>query len=156
MSTQILTKRRHGQRSRPYGMFRAKRRGRQPIHPRQTIRRHNSCLTSITHQAPITAGAVPARVKRATDRMVTRTITSTRAGASKVRLGPWVSRVQAEHMCIFPPGRLFFLHHLSSPARPAFHYPTHSGRSLLLHLLPFFLHFENLGSIGQIGVLRDV
>ena len=89
--------------------------------------------------------------------MVTLTITSTLAGASKVRLGPWVSRVQAEHMCTFLPGRLFpciiFLH----PQGRHTITPKHSGRSLLLLLpLPFFLHFKNLGSIGQIGVLRDV
>lgn len=141
MSTLILTKRRHGQRSRRYGMFRAKRRARQRIHPRQTTRRHNSLLNSTTQQAPITAGAVPARVKRATGRMATFTVTSTLAGASKARLGPWVSRVQAEHMCIFPPGRPFFLTS-SGFARKARHTitPTHSGRSLLL------LHLQSSSS----------
>ena len=168
MSTPTLTKRRHGQRSRRYGMFRAKRRDHQRIHPRQTTRRHNSLLTSTTHQAPITAGAVPARVKRATGRMVTFTVTSTLAGASKARLGPWVSRVQAEHRYLSTRTTFFSpLHHLFFFARKARHTitPTHSGRSLLLFLLlllllylhlHLLLHFKNLGSIGQSGVLRDV
>ena len=76
-------------------MFKVKLKGRQPIHPLQTIRRSTNS-SSIIHQAPITAEAAPVRAKRATDRMATLTITSTQAGASKVRPGPWASRVQAE------------------------------------------------------------
>ena len=128
-------------------MSRAKRRGRQPIRPRPTTRRHNSCLSSITHQAPITAGAVPARVKRATDRMVTLTITSTPAGASKARPGLWVSQVQAEpYVPFFPPCRTFFSPSTSSFLHPQgrHHYTITSPHiaGVLIHLLhPFHLPF---------------
>ena len=111
-------------------MFRAKRRGPQLIHLRQTTRRRNSHLSSTTRQAPITAGAVPARVKRATDPMVTFTITSIPAGASKARLGPWVSRALAEHLGIFfYLVELFFfhtLHDLSSTRKAGISYPPHT------------------------------
>lgn len=96
MSTQTLTKRQHGRRSHRYGMFRVKLRGHQPIHPLRTTRRRNPSLSSTIQQARIIAEAVAVKAKRATDQVVTVTITSTQAGASKVRLDLWVSRVQAE------------------------------------------------------------
>lgn len=96
MSTQTLTKLQHGQKSHRYGMFRVKLKGHQRIHLLRITRRRNSSLNLIIHRARTIAEAVAAKVKRATDRVATATITSTPAGASKVRLDLWVSRVQAK------------------------------------------------------------
>ena len=75
-------------------MSRAKHRGHRRILPLRTIRRRNSSSNSTTHQARITGEAEAVKAKRATDRLAM--LTSTPAGASTVRLGPWVSQVQAE------------------------------------------------------------
>lgn len=77
-------------------MFRVKLRGHQPILRLRITRRRNNSLSSTIPRAPITAEAVAVKVKRATDQVVTVTITSTQAGASKVRLDLWVSQVQAK------------------------------------------------------------
>ena len=151
-------------------MFRVKLRGRQPIRPLQTIRRRNNRSISITHQALITAEAVPAKVKRATDPEVTATATSTRAGASKVRPGPWVSQVQvdaatADYICFselpFREGylRTAFVEivlgprHLLTPdgfppsfpsyspfLRPQVRIPSHSWRAGVSFFLLLFFH----------------
>ena len=77
-------------------MFRVKLRGHLPILRLRMTRRHNNNLSSTIQRAPITTEPVAVKVKRATDRVVTVTITSTQAGASKVRLDLWVSQVQAK------------------------------------------------------------
>ena len=77
-------------------MFKVKPRGHQPIHRLRITRRRNNSLNSIIQRAHITAEEVAVTVKRATDPVVTVTVTSTQAGASKVHLDLWVSQVQAK------------------------------------------------------------
>lgn len=157
-SIQILIKRQHGRRSHQYGMSRVKLRGHQPIHRLQTTHRRNNISSSIIQRAHITAEAVAVKAKRATDRVVTVTITSTQVGASKVRLDFWVSQVQAkwqvqtrsvswlpsrqavygtvEHFAQFGIlylGGFFASYLLSSTASSA--YPPHGGRAFLFFRL---------------------
>ena len=86
-------------------MFRVKLRGHPPIHQPRITHRHNSISSSIIRQARITAGAVAVKVKRAIDQGVTLTVTSTRAGASKVLQDLWVSQVQAKSVVWLPSRR---------------------------------------------------
>ena len=96
MSIQTLTKRQHGRRSHLYGTFRGKLRAHRPIPRLPTTRLRNSISSSTIQRAHITAEAAAVKVKRAIDRVVTVTVTSTQAGASKVRLELWVSQVPDE------------------------------------------------------------
>ena len=98
MSIQTLTRRQHGRRSHLYGMFRGWLRGHRPTHRLPTTRLRNSILSSTIQRAHITAEAAAVKVKRAIDRVVTLTATSTQAGASKARRDLWVSQAPDERL----------------------------------------------------------
>ena len=151
-STQTLTRRQRGRRSHRYGTSRVKFRGCQPIRRLRTTRRRNSSLNSTTQRAPITAGAAAAKAKRAIDPAATVIVTSTPAGASKVRRDPWASPVQAKvtgvqtsvwFLAAFPQGYLLYAWHCLIGLPPDWHLaswrvPPPPSRPYLLPPLSFF------------------